>query len=206
MRIGLVNLSRYKGVQVYTAPNWPDHLELVCLTCKKKKHHGQFPIQEYHRTRIAYRVHCVACFKRWGEIKRFNDHALYTPELHDHLARCLRTSSAGSGTRGLMFDLRIGHLFRMFYEQNGMCAISGIPMTVASEGSKTHPHNVSIDRIDSARGYVPGNVHLVCYQVNIMKMEMTVDQLRYWCAHIALHFASMEEANDESESEDERAA
>jgi hypothetical protein len=44
--------------------------------------------------------------------------------------------------------------------------------------------NVSIDRIDSSIGYERGNVHLVCYVVNMMKHTMSVDQLVWWCEQV----------------------
>lgn len=44
--------------------------------------------------------------------------------------------------------------------------------------------NVSIDRIDSSIGYERGNVHLVCYVVNMMKHTMAVEELVWWCEQI----------------------
>lgn len=44
--------------------------------------------------------------------------------------------------------------------------------------------NISLDRIDSTVGYVRGNVQLVCDIANRMKQDLTVDDLRLWCARI----------------------
>lgn len=44
--------------------------------------------------------------------------------------------------------------------------------------------NISIDRIDSSKGYVRGNVQFVCDVVNRMKADMHVTELQYWCKKI----------------------
>lgn len=67
--------------------------------------------------------------------------------------------------------------------QAGLCAISGVPMTFL-KGSGRVPTNLSMDRIDSARPYTKDNVQLVCYQANLMKSELTVEQLRFWCERV----------------------
>lgn len=39
------------------------------------------------------------------------------------------------------------------------------------------PTNCSLDRIDSAAGYTKGNVQLVCWIVNVMKQQLTNEQV-----------------------------
>lgn len=53
--------------------------------------------------------------------------------------------------------------------QSGLCAISGMPMLYRFND----PRTVSIDRIDSDLGYIPGNVQLVCRWVNLAKNNFT---------------------------------
>lgn len=52
------------------------------------------------------------------------------------------------------------------------------------KGKGRVPTNLSIDRIDSALPYTKSNVQLVCYQVNLMKSELSQSQLLYWCERI----------------------
>ncbi len=80
---------------------------------------------------------------------------------------------------------KITHQFLMllYARQGGRCALSGVPMTTIAE--KGHVlTNVSIDRIDSSKGYFEENIQLVCHIVNLMKHNMTVNQLREWCRKI----------------------
>lgn len=58
-------------------------------------------------------------------------------------------------------------LMEMYYQQNGLCALSGVKMTWMRE--KIRPTSISIDRIDSTKGYTFDNVRLLCHAVNRMK-------------------------------------
>lgn len=72
---------------------------------------------------------------------------------------------------------------RLYAEQHGLCALSGVEMTyVAGQGRMAT--NISLDRIDSSVGYVRGNVQLVCDIANRMKQDLTVVDLRMWCERI----------------------
>lgn len=79
--------------------------------------------------------------------------------------------------------ISLDFLESLWKRQRGLCAISGVPMTHI-RGSGKVPTNVSIDRIDSSEGYVEGNIQLVCYRVNVLKMEYDVDDLIWWASQI----------------------
>ena len=51
-------------------------------------------------------------------------------------------------------------------------------------GAGRNHYNISIDRIDSTKGYTKDNVQLVCAQVNMMKAEMTMEELYIFCENI----------------------
>jgi hypothetical protein len=44
--------------------------------------------------------------------------------------------------------------------------------------------NLSIDRIDSAKGYTKDNVQIVCYIANTMKSNMNMSELLNICNNI----------------------
>jgi len=79
--------------------------------------------------------------------------------------------------------LSLDFLEELFYKQNGRCAITHVEMTHTQDGGK-NPFNISIDRKDSSIGYVPDNVWLVCYKVNLMKHEGTLEELYFWSKKI----------------------
>jgi 5-methylcytosine-specific restriction endonuclease McrA len=67
---------------------------------------------------------------------------------------------------------------KLWLKQKGLCAISGKKMTIKKPGSISLrvPTNCSIDRINNNRGYIPGNVHLVCWQENNRKRTRSLKE------------------------------
>ena len=51
----------------------------------------------------------------------------------------------------------------------------------------TYPYNISIDRIDSSKGYIKGNIQLVCGIVNVMKSDSSEDEFLQLCKKIVEH-------------------
>lgn len=60
-------------------------------------------------------------------------------------------------------------------KQNFKCALSGKPMTMISPGDIRERvlTNMSIDRIDSRYGYIPGNIQIVQWTHNQKKQTMS---------------------------------
>ncbi len=89
-------------------------------------------------------------------------------------------------SRGRKFDIDLEHLWQLWEDQNGKCALTGIPMTVI-KGKGYVDTNISIDRIDSIQGYEIGNVQLVCYRVNSMKSAMKTEKFIEFCSMVAAY-------------------
>ena len=79
--------------------------------------------------------------------------------------------------------LTLDDVVNLYCKQKGLCAISGVEMTYNQFGGKC-PTNISIDRIDSSKGYELENVQLVCSLVNTMKMQYSTEELIKWCKQI----------------------
>lgn len=69
--------------------------------------------------------------------------------------------------RGLEFDISEDYLSELHREQNGRCYYSNIEFTYTTDFR--NPTFPSIDRIDSSKGYVRGNVVLCAYWINTAK-------------------------------------
>lgn len=82
--------------------------------------------------------------------------------------------------RGKHFDLTIEYLQELWEKQGGKCAISGVLLEYKL-GKKYYGQTMSLDRIDSCKGYIEGNVQWVHKQVNFMKLEMSKEELIKWC-------------------------
>lgn len=81
-------------------------------------------------------------------------------------------------TKDLKFDLTPEYIQKKFDECEGKCAITKFPfsMEMGTKG-KRNPYRPSVDRINSNKGYVKGNIQVVLAIVNTMKMDYTDDIL-----------------------------
>jgi hypothetical protein len=80
------------------------------------------------------------------------------------------------------FSIDVDYILNLWNKQKGRCKLSGLPMTtgIGSLGSK-----LSIDRIDSKKGYVKGNCQLVLTAVNISKNDLTQTEFIKLCKAVA---------------------
>ena len=72
----------------------------------------------------------------------------------------------------------LGDLLKLYDDQRGICAITGIPMHY------THGHSdmsISPDRVDRDKGYEDGNVRLVCVRANLMRSTLDDEDFAWWC-------------------------
>jgi hypothetical protein len=75
-------------------------------------------------------------------------------------------------------------LLDLWVKQGGKCAITGLLM----DYKWNLLTSISVDRIDSKVGYVPGNVHLVCKGINIMKGAYSVDEVKAFLRRVVFQF------------------
>lgn len=65
---------------------------------------------------------------------------------------------------GRPFTITPADMLNLVAEANGVCQLSGIPFDKTQTSSPFAP---SLDRIECAKGYEPGNVRLVCHVANV---------------------------------------
>lgn len=73
-----------------------------------------------------------------------------------------------SKTRNICFELNIEYLWELFQKQSGKCALSGLDIKFGRFRKKGET-TASLDRIDSNKGYVEGNVQWVHKDINQIK-------------------------------------
>lgn len=90
-------------------------------------------------------------------------------------------------SRGIEFDITIEYLYDLLLKQDKKCALSGVDLYFGRVNRDKKLTTVSLDRIDSSKGYVPGNVQWVHKRVNIMKNNMDEKDFIEFCKCIVEH-------------------
>lgn len=80
--------------------------------------------------------------------------------------------------RQLPFNIDEQYIAQCYADQNGYCALSGTPL---------HEDRMSLDRIDSSKGYIRGNVQWVDRDINRMKTDLPEKIFVKMCRKVANH-------------------
>lgn len=94
----------------------------------------------------------------------------------------------GAKTRKLEINVTKEYLWELFLRQNRKCALTGEPLVFHSRWN-AHDGTASLDRIDSNKGYVVGNVQWVHQDVNYMKQDFSTEYFLSLCKKICKHNA-----------------
>jgi hypothetical protein len=85
--------------------------------------------------------------------------------------------------RNLELNITKEYLWKLFLKQNRKCALTGEPLKFCS-GWSSHNGTASVDRIDSNKGYIKGNVQWVHQDVNFMKQDFSMDYFLELCRKV----------------------
>lgn len=143
----------------------------VCSNCSRRY---DLPRKRLMDRRNRGQTYCKSC----APAKRAKQEALLSKSFLNRLRRT-------ADRRGLEWDVSADHLSELYVSQNGRCALSGLPIDLPRTIGHYIENGVSLDRIDSKKGYVVGNVQWLRKDVNIMKMHYSQDHFIRICTLIA---------------------
>lgn len=91
--------------------------------------------------------------------------------------------------RGIVFTITIDYAWKLFVLQDGKCALSGLPLhfNTLRQRDPNAVTTASLDRIDSTKGYVEGNVQWLHKNVNFMKHSLSQEVFIYLCHKVATY-------------------
>jgi len=72
----------------------------------------------------------------------------------------------------------------LFQKQNGKCALSGVEISLLK---KSGVSTASLDRVDSSKGYIKGNVQWVHKDVNFMKYNFDESYFLDMCKKVVVN-------------------
>lgn len=93
--------------------------------------------------------------------------------------------TAHAKTRNIDVHITLQDLDNQWKKQSGVCAISGIPITVKKKN--TERTSASVDRIDSSQGYTVENIQWVHKDINKIKLNLDLDYFIELCTRVAEH-------------------
>ena len=103
----------------------------------------------------------------------------------EHVASAyFMTLESGAKRRDIDFTITIDDLEQLWQNQNGICALSGIPLIPSAGLSKNNlkESNASVDRIYVKTGYIDlSNLQYIHKTLNFMKQTLSNVELRKWC-------------------------
>lgn len=137
---------------------------------------------------------CSICKVEQGVIN-FNSSKIATDGLYSSCKKCSKNSvkkwlesdiknfikkiylsckhNCNKRSKNLVFAITEEDIIELYYKQDGKCALSGQILTkIALEDKGINKYNVSIDRINSSKGYTKDNIQLVGSIINIMKNDI----------------------------------
>ena len=105
---------------------------------------------------------------------------LQTRKEKDPFGFLLQTARGNAKKKFREFSITKEILIEKFNLQEGKCFYTGLTLNKIIG----FPDSISIDRIDSTLGYIPENIVLCTYKVNVMKNDLSFEQLISICKNI----------------------
>lgn len=99
----------------------------------------------------------------------------------------------GARDRGLQVEITIEDAYDVFVAQNSRCALSGCFINFSKkETNVENRHTASLDRIDSQKGYVQGNIQWVHKKFQWMKGDLPQEEFVKRCGEVYKHMTKSE--------------
>lgn len=141
--------------------------ERLCIECLKPGH------WERH-------LRCHACSLLYRQKHRSNPNKPFEV----WVLELLRTARYRSKQQ---CNITLQHMTVLWADQNSSCFYCGDSLHPSDYGRRRDRHTASIDRLDSSKGYLQGNVAWSCWGCNWMKSKMTVEEFVTKCSQVARH-------------------
>ncbi len=85
--------------------------------------------------------------------------------------------------RDIPFHITIEQIWDLFIKQDRKCALSGVELSFPS-CLRDFNHTASLDRIDSDKEYIAGNIQWIHKDLNYMKVDFKEEDFLAWCSKV----------------------
>jgi hypothetical protein len=155
----------------------------ICKTCNESLSLDKYIILKNKKQReyTSYSKICRKCFNIRRNEKR--DKINQSISLNKYLNELLKEAKRRSEKKQFEFSLDLDYVIDIYNQQNKNCYYTGRELKVNTskkehEGKRVCPDKLSIDRIDSSKGYIKGNVVLCTWAANNMKQDQSTDEFK----------------------------
>jgi hypothetical protein len=91
----------------------------------------------------------------------------------------------GAKLRNMEFTITIDYAWELFIKQNRKCALTKMPLELFRVIHRKLQGSASLDRIDSSKGYIKGNVQWLHKDINMMKNNYNQPYFIELCKKVA---------------------
>jgi hypothetical protein len=172
------------------------NIKLICGTCKSE---FEYYKGEYNRQtkkgRSVFYCSLKCSGKREGNIDRIKKQGIkfvggenrlvseedFVKSSMNEFLRRVRNRMKAKPEKTGESNLTLDHLIEVWNKQKGTCPYTGVKLILPSYKNyklANYNHKASLDRIDSSRPYMIGNVQFISYTMNNLKSNMTHDDLQ----------------------------
>jgi hypothetical protein len=144
----------------------------VCSKCEQERNEGDF-VERPRRSRGLIREpHCKFCEYRRTEER-------LSGSLEAYMKHKASTLKSAAKKRGLPYDLSWQYLVALHNFQNGCCFYTDEPFQRV-RGQGHSKQSLSVDKVAPELGYTKANTVLCTYKANVVKNDLTLDEIRRW--------------------------
>jgi len=123
------------------------------------------------------------CYNEWGEADK--DEITQVRKILTFLAANLRRASNRSNFSQII-EVDLDYVYEIGERQDWLCALTGEDLEFTRGGTYwggkwCNPKSCTIDRIDSSKGYIEGNIQLVTWEANFHKQNIPNDEFIEFC-------------------------
>jgi hypothetical protein len=143
---------------------------------------------------MSFRIYESEVYKEFRDLKN-EDPFLHEDDFYDvreiltFLAANLRRA-ANRGDAAQKIEVDLDYVYDVGASQDFLCALTGDELEFTRGGQNwlgkwCNPNSCTIDRIDSSKGYVEGNIQLITWRANCLKQNMNNDEFIEFCKDVA---------------------
>ena len=173
------------------------NVELICANCGDK---FQKENKEYKRQiksgngRFFCGLSCVAFKRNEENPPKGNTQSLAPGKLKDKYTPFrwyLLRIDYRSRKKNCNYDITLQYLKELWEKQKGICPLTGweliLPRDTRKAWDVSNIRNASLDRIDSHKGYLQGNVRFISIMANLAKQSFVDEELIEFCKSVTEH-------------------